>query len=536
MTQVHRPASNLFQRSALWAALSLSLLGNAQALTLSKPVVKSSEGEALQVEIDITNLSETEQANFQASLASHESYQAAKIEAPGSNGVPADIQVQLLRRPNGSYYLKVSSKQGVNTNFVDLLIDFRWATGRMLRDISVSLDAGGSKNANKSNGLANMANTDKVKVQRGETASEIAVRNMPNGVSLDQMLVAMLRSNPEAFVDSNVNRLKSGSLLTVPNAQQAKAVSREEARKEIQIQTKDFHAYRAELAARAPGGAAPKATRDSTGKLEAQIDNKKSKAAQDKLTLAKPNKNNAEDKIAQQREAQDVAKRAEEMSRNLAELGKIAAATATEGAASGGVLPVNAPASAAASSAWLDELSSNPLTPVGAGGLIGLMVLIGLWSRHARKAAELRGDNIQGLPPLNVKFDLDLPHLDDIGRHDNSPTPFAPIEQKEPIVPSAHDASHPDDAHDEDHIPEDTAQPAPAAAPVQPARPTLAIPDVSLELDDTQAHPLQVRMDLAEELWSLGQLHTSRALMEEVLNEASGDMQAKAKQWLAERG
>ena len=533
MTQAHRPASNLFQRSALWAALSLSLLGNAQALTLSKPVVKSSEGEALQVEIDITNLSETEEANFQASLASQEAYQAAKIEAPGSNGVPADIQVELLRRPKGGYYLKVSSKQGVNTNFVDLLIDFRWATGRLLRDISVSLDAGGSKNASKSNGLASMANSDKVRVQRGETASEIAVRNMPNGVSLDQMLLAMLRSNPEAFVDSNVNRLKSGALLSVPTAQQAKAASREEARKEIQIQTKDFNAYRAELAARAPGGAAPKATRDSTGKLQAQLDNRKSKAAQDKLTLTKPNKDNAEDKIAQQREAQDVAKRAEEMSRNLAELGKIAAATATEGAASGGVLPVNAPASAASSSAWLDDLSNDPLTPVGAGGLMGLMVLIGLWSRHQRKAAELRGDNIQGLPPLNVKFDLDLPHLDDIGRHDNSPMPFAPME---PSASSAHDASHADDAHDEDHIAEETAQPAPAAAPVQPTRPTLAIPDVSLELDDTQAHPLQVRMDLAQELWGLGQLHTSRALMEEVLHEASGDMQAKAKQWLADRG
>jgi FimV-like protein len=381
-----------------------------------------------------------------------------------------------------------------------------------------------------------MASSDKVKVQRGETASEIAVRNMPSGVSLDQMLLAMLRSNPEAFVDSNVNRLKSGALLNLPNAQQAKAVSREEARQEIQIQTKDFHAYRAELAARASGGAAPKATRDSAGKLEAQVDNKKTKTAQDKLTLAKPNKNNAEDKIAQQREAQDVAKRAEEMSRNLAELGKIAAATASEGAASGGVLPVNAPASAASSGAWLDELSSDPLTPVAAGGLMGLMVLIGLWSRHKRKAAESRGDNIEGLPPLNVKFDLDLPHLDDVGRHDNSPMSFASPE------PTATDAHEPSQAHhglDEDQLPEEPiVQMAPAPAQVQehPARPTMAIPDISLELDDTQAHPLQVRMDLAEELWNLGQLHTSRALMEEVMNEASGDMQAKAKQWLAERG
>jgi FimV-like protein len=45
-----------------------------------------------------------------------------------------------------------------------------------------------------------------------------------------------------------------------------------------------------------------------------------------------------------------------------------------------------------------------------------------------------------------------------------------------------------------------------------------------------------VRIDLAEELWKLGQKHTSRALMEEVMQESEGAIQAKAKQWLADRG
>ena len=49
-------------------------------------------------------------------------------------------------------------------------------------------------------------------------------------------------------------------------------------------------------------------------------------------------------------------------------------------------------------------------------------------------------------------------------------------------------------------------------------------------------HPAQGRMDLAEELWKLGQLHTSRALMEEVAHEATGETQARALKWLAERG
>ena len=66
------------------------------------------------------------------------------------------------------------------------------------------------------------------------------------------------------------------------------------------------------------------------------------------------------------------------------------------------------------------------------------------------------------------------------------------------------------------------------------------MPDISLDLEDEAPVPLnnpfKVRMDLANELWQLGQLHTSRALMEEVLHEATGEVKALAQKWLAERG
>jgi pilus assembly protein FimV len=160
--------------------------------------------------------------------------------------------------------------------------------------------------------------------------------------------------------------MKEGALLTLPTEQEAKAISRDEARREIQIQSKDFEAYRAELAARAPGGTVPKVARDSTGKLDAKVQNKNAKTNQDKLTLAKPGSKEAavEDNIATQREAQDMAARATELSRNIAELGKIAAATVTgaadaasEAASAGGVLPVDVPASAAETNVeWLNEL------------------------------------------------------------------------------------------------------------------------------------------------------------------------------------
>ena len=540
MKKAHRSASHLFQRTALWAALSLSVLGSAQALTLSRPVVQSKQGEALRAEIDISEITDAEKTELQASLASQEIYKATQIDLPVSHGVPIDIQVQLLRRDNGKYYLKVSSKQAVHNNSIDLLIDLRWATGRLLRDLSLSLDDGKSNAKPIATVPISGTHADKtaqqITVKRGDTASELSAGKTPEGVSLEQMLVALLRNNPDAFVESNVNRMKEGALLTLPTEQEAKAVSREEARREIQIQAKDFEAYRAELAARAPGGAVPKVARDAEGKLDAKVQNKNAKANQDKLTLAKPGSKDAatEDKIAQQREAQDVATRAAELSRNIAELGKIAAATVSgsetpASEAASGVLPVDVPASAAeANSEWLNELRENSLTPVGAGSLIAILVLVGLWRRRALNKRE---DDIHGLPPLNVKFNLDLPE------HNHA----EPVERAyiHDVATHMHDThEHPHDhehhAHDEDDLQEETHAPHDAHA----IRPTMEMPNISLDLNepDTTASPYQVRIDLADELWNLGQLHTSRALMEEVADEASGADKEKALKWLAERG
>jgi FimV-like protein len=537
MNKANRPMSNLFQRTALCAALSLSFFGSAQALTLSRPIVQSKQGEALRAEIDITEISMVEQIDFQANLASSEVYRAARVDLPSSNGLPLDIQVQLLRRDNGRPYLKITSKQIVSTNAVDLLIDMNWSTGRLLRDLSLSIDDGKTvARPITAPGLAagpyTRSGEPSIQVQRGDTASDLAVNNMGSSASLDQMLLALLRSNPDAFVESNVNRLKEGALLTLPSEQEVKAISRDEARREIQIQTKDFEAYRAELAARAPGGAVPKVARDATGKLDAKIQNKNAKTNQDKLTLAKPGskENAAEEKIAQQREAQDVAARAAELSRNIAELGKIAAATVTgaadaasDAASAGGVLAVDVPASAAqANSEWLNELRENSLTPVGAGSLIAFLVLVGLWRRRALNKSE---DDIQGLPPLNVKFNLDLP--DDPDRHE--PVERGYVHEVATHSPHAHQHPH---GHDEDDFEEEHAHRA-----AHPARPTMEMPNISLDLDNVGApSPYQVRIDLADELWNLGQLHTSRALMEEVATEASGADKEKALKWLAERG
>ena len=91
---------------------------------------------------------------------------------------------------------------------------------------------------------------EQIEVQPGDTASEIAVVRLPAEVSLDQMLVALLRRNPEVFGGGNVNRLPAGAVLKIPDARMAAAIPLAEARRIIAEQAREYEAFRAAQADR----------------------------------------------------------------------------------------------------------------------------------------------------------------------------------------------------------------------------------------------------------------------------------------------
>jgi pilus assembly protein FimV len=88
----------------------------------------------------------------------------------------------------------------------------------------------------------------KYTVSRGETLSHIANEQRPDDITLEQMLVALFRSNPDAFAGNNMNRLKAGKVLRIPDAGEAAAMDARQARREVRLQTADWNAYRTQLA------------------------------------------------------------------------------------------------------------------------------------------------------------------------------------------------------------------------------------------------------------------------------------------------
>jgi pilus assembly protein FimV len=423
-------------------------------------------------------------------LASPEAFRAAGMEF---NPALGNAQISLQRRPDGRAFLRLTSPRPINEPFVDLIVEANWASGRILRDYTLLIDppkvraaapvapvpaaaAPQTAPARPSPApapapvaaqplppvvapaaraparapaaqppAAPQAAGGQVRVRAGDTAGRIANENRPANVSLDQMLVAMLRANPDAFIDGNVNRVKAGAIIDLPSAADADSTPTGEARQIIAAQSRDFNEFRRRLASRVPAAAVDTGGREAAGRVQAEVQDQAPAApAQDKLTLSKgatPGATASEDKIAQERQAQEASTRVAELSRNIDELAKLGTTTAatvatassspTVSPTSGVTLPgavattaeatpstpvadtatatapaegtpaVAEPAPVAAPAAQpapapapapmleepslLEQLQENPLVLPAAGGLLALLAGFGLYRMRQRK-------------------------------------------------------------------------------------------------------------------------------------------------------
>jgi pilus assembly protein FimV len=177
-----------------------------------------------------------------------------------------------------------------------------------------------------------------VTVKAGDTAGKIAARNKPANVSLDQMLVALLKSNPNAFINGNIHTMKSGSVLDIPDTETASATPSAEARQLIVAQSKDFNAFRRKLAEGASAATVDGVDRKASGNVQTQVEDKAPNASNpDKLTLsngALKGKSATEDKIAKEKAAEETASRIAALDKNITDLTKLKAGPPQEASAS----------------------------------------------------------------------------------------------------------------------------------------------------------------------------------------------------------
>ncbi|MEA3410699.1 MAG: FimV/HubP family polar landmark protein [Pseudomonadota bacterium] len=271
-------------KKLVWGVLPLIVFfpGAATSLGLGGIEVDSALNQPLRAEITLLSVHPDELEDITVRLASPEAFERVGIERPV-------ILQKLQFKPtvlNGRAIIDVISREPIREPFLDFLVEIVWPNGRMIREYTILLDppvlmerraavapaapvvrqrapspalspAPRAASAKPVSPRPSAVTTrsgpapDTYRVRRGDTLSGIVRQvNSSNRVSSQQMMIAMLRANPEAFTNNSIHNLKSGAVLRIPDAGQASAVSQPEAVAEVASQNALWREYHARAAGR----------------------------------------------------------------------------------------------------------------------------------------------------------------------------------------------------------------------------------------------------------------------------------------------
>ncbi len=281
----------IFTLSQALAVVLMLAPHTSYAAGLGRLTVQSGLGQPLSAEIDLVAVRGDEASSLEARLASPDAYQKANLQY--NSGI-VGIKLSIEKRVDGQSYLKLTGSRPFSEPFVNLLIELTWSGSRLMREYTVLLDPPGygqqAQAAAAPSAPAPKAETRPIAapapalapaasvaaaaqeygpIAKGETLSQIAAGLKPEGVSLEQMLLGLFRSNPNAFIRNNMNLVKAGKILRVPDAQKLAAITQGEAVKEYRTQVSDWRAYVARVA-EATGTTTAEGSRTVRGRITTQ--------------------------------------------------------------------------------------------------------------------------------------------------------------------------------------------------------------------------------------------------------------------------
>ena len=281
----------------------------ALALGLGKLTVSSGLGQPLSATIELTSAQRDELDSLRARIADPSVYRDNNVPFSGSL---TRARITLEQGANGTPYLRVVTPQAVNDPFLDMIVEISWATGRVVRDYTFLLDPPGGETQAVAPAAPIVAQTTPGRaprgspraaeaptatptaaptaastaagpaagsegtytVKRGDTLSKIAREYKPENVSLEQMVVATFRNNESAFDGKNMNRLRSGQIISIPQPDQVGAITPSDAATVVKVQSADWRAYRDRVAAAAPVTDATAARQTASGRIGTSVDDK----------------------------------------------------------------------------------------------------------------------------------------------------------------------------------------------------------------------------------------------------------------------
>ena len=267
---------------AIAAASALSS-GMAQALQLGEMTLKSKLNQPLSVEIELLDVGGLTASEITPSLASSQAFVDAGVDR---QAFLDDLTFTPVVNPNGRSVVRVTSSKPLPDSYIRFLLQVQWPNGRLMRDYSVLLDpakfdqpaATTAAPAPRLSAPAVSKPAQHTTTSR-DTLWEIAEKHR-NGASVQQTMLAIQALNPSAFVDGNINRLKTGQVLRLPDTVQSTALPQPQAIAEVRAQNEAWRQGRRTAAHQAAGKQQLAATkRTQTGNAPATTN------AKDNLSL-----------------------------------------------------------------------------------------------------------------------------------------------------------------------------------------------------------------------------------------------------------
>lgn len=240
-------------------AMLLSLFATspmALALGLGEVAVHSTLNAPLRATAPLVDAAGIQPELLSVSVASERAYAAAGLER---TPLAASVRLSVERR-QGRLHVDFTTERPVREPWLDLLLQLEWPSGQMVREVTLLLDppnyaempalaTGSSRSVAASTSSAGDRRTESPTVssraarsaastsrgpawvRSGDTLWGVAGRLRPDsGVSMKQMMVALMAANPEAFPSGNINAMRAGVTLSVPD--RAAIVSRSPAEAE----------------------------------------------------------------------------------------------------------------------------------------------------------------------------------------------------------------------------------------------------------------------------------------------------------------
>ena len=330
---------------------------HADALGLDRLNVTTALGQPLVAEVDLTVAPGDDVDSIRANIASPAVYRAAGVEY---QGIVQTIRVQVLRRANGQPYLRLASNQSINDPYLDILVEVNSSTGRLVREYVFLLDppasavaqaiepaqplrpllpaqaapvprpvpapqapsvSSGSTTVPRGEGVGGRYN-----VKSGDTLSAIAERNAQPGVSIEQVMIAIQRANPDAFIGGNINRLRAGAALNLPASGEAQAITQGAALSEVRVQAASWRGYVARVSDGVPSVATEQPSARASGRVSGAVaDTGTGATGTDKLKLSqgeRSKQSGTETKVAAAKALKEEQSRAAQLEKTKQDLEK----------------------------------------------------------------------------------------------------------------------------------------------------------------------------------------------------------------------